>query len=85
MAKNFLDSTGLLTLVEELKKYIDESSNVIKKYNSIYEFPGVGEEGILYLNTSTNSIYRWDDDNIKYYCVGSDYNNIEIINGGSSN
>ena len=45
-----------------------------------------GEKTTLY--DKTVGRYRlmkeYDDTLIKYYCIGSDYNNIEVINGGSS-
>lgn len=80
----FLSKEGLIALVAELKNYISDSCDLIHQYNSIYEFPSTGDEKQLYLDVSTNRIYRWDNTAIKFYCVGSDYNNIEVINGGSS-
>ena len=81
---SYLDKTGLSTLVDKLKKYIKDSSDIVKPYSSIYEFPGIGKEKILYIDLSTDTLYRWDDINVKYYCIGSDYNNIKVINGGDS-
>ena len=87
--KKYLDLVGASYLkdkiIECLKEYTDaKTSELILRYQSIHEFPNIGDESKLYISTSTNSLYRWDDTSIKYYCIGSDYNNIEVINGGSS-
>lgn len=50
-----------------------------------YEFPNIGNPYTLYIATEENKSYRWDDTDLKYYCVGSDYNEIEIIYGGDAN
>ena len=48
---------------------------------SLYDFPSVGNSTFLYVDQSRNKIYRWDPDNLKYYVVGSDYDDIEVVNG----
>lgn len=82
--QQFLNKDGLLTLVDQLKEYIDINSILVKQYDSLAEFPTVGDEKYIYIDRSTNKSYRWDDTNVKFYCVGTDYENIEVINGGSS-
>ncbi len=52
-------------------------------YNSINEFPTIGKTGVIYIDTSENKLYRWNDTDLKYYCVGSNFEEIEIIFGGS--
>ena len=79
-----LTESGVITLVEELKKYINAASNVIQQYESIYEFPTVGSEKVVYIDKSSSSTYRWDAKALKYYCVGESLSNIEIINGGNA-
>lgn len=54
-----------------------------QSYNSINEFPTVGKINVIYIDTSANTLYRWDDRDLKYYCVGSNSEEIEIIYGGS--
>ena len=39
------------------------------------------DEKLSYIDKGENRVYRWDDANLKYYTVGSDYNEIEIIDG----
>ena len=60
--------------------------NKIEKnaYSGISEFPSIGNTGEIYIDISANKIYRWDDEKLLYFCIGSDYNEIEIINGGGS-
>lgn len=56
---------------------------------SILEFPNLGNSQNLYLDTTNNTIYRWDSSLKKYYLVGSSLENtfesIDIIYGGSAN
>lgn len=75
-----------------------EQSAVVQKPTYL-EFPNVGSEEKLYIDTSNNSIYRWDNKDVKYYRIATaelseqelDYvtntvvSNISIISGGSAN
>lgn len=51
--------------------------------DSYLEFPVVGKVDALYVDATENSIYRWDNTNLKYYCIGRDYKEIEVIKGGT--
>lgn len=84
ISQRLLDEEGLRFVIDELLTRIDSSSDVIQQYASIYEFPSTGKVRVLYIDTTNNRAYRWDDDETKYYCIGSDYSEIEIINGGTS-
>ena len=53
-------------------------------YASIYDFPNIGEVGVLYAETTKNKIYRWDSTDQRYYCVGSDWEQIDCIDGGNA-
>lgn len=55
-----------------------------QQYASRYEFPNIGNEGVLYTDVGDNKTYRWDGTELKYYCVGSNYEDIKIINGGNA-
>lgn len=59
-------------------------STVVSK-NTYLEFPNVGNSGCIYISTTTNKIYRWDSTELKYFVIGSDYTNINVIDGGTSN
>lgn len=83
MAKEqFLDLKGLTELVYELKDYISEQK--VKPYKSSAEFPGIGEADAIYVDKLHNTIYRWDDENTKYYRLAFDPEDTYIINGGRS-
>jgi hypothetical protein len=54
-------------------------------YNSYLDFPTVPSSSIsadFFIDKENNKIYRWDNDDLKYYCVGSDYGDISVISGG---
>ena len=67
------------------QEWLDSLKVQSETYGSIYEFPNLGQVGVLYTDTSGNRIYRWDDRDLKYYCVGSDWNQIKCIDGGDAN
>ena len=87
--QQFLDLQGVELLITKILQRADDytdvkTSNIVAQYQSIYNFPSIGDKHKIYIDKSTNRTYRWDDENLKYYCIGSDINNIEIINGGNS-
>lgn len=49
--------------------------------DSYLKFPPIGSSNQIYIDTTENATYRWDDKSLKYYCVGRDYMNIKIIDG----
>ncbi len=53
-------------------------------YASKYEFPNQGNEAVIYIDITENKSYRWSKAELKYYCVGSDYDDVKIINGGNA-
>lgn len=52
----------------------------ILEFQNRYDFPTVGKEGVVYIDKSENLTFRFDADEKIYYVVGSDYQNIKIIN-----
>lgn len=65
------------------QEWLDSNKGVFE-LDSIYEFPNIGKSGVVYIDRSEDSIYRWDDKGKKYYCVGRDYKQIKCIDGGSA-
>lgn len=59
------------------------SSIVYKK--SYLEFPLIGNSDNLYIDTSKQIIYRWDNTDLKYYKASQDFEDIQVINGGNAN
>lgn len=89
--KQYLNIHGLSIYTNEIvgiinstKTSIEENSLKIKPFASILNFPSVGDNKTIYIDTTNKRIYLWDEKYLKYYCFGSDYHNIEVINGGSS-
>lgn len=63
---------------------LNKKQEIVVTKDTLYEFPSIGDENCVYISRKENKTYRWSDTDIKYYCVGSDYNDIKTINGGSS-
>ena len=53
-------------------------------YANIFEFPNRGSSKIIYVSMDDNSSYRWDEEDSKYFCIGRDYEEIEVIICGGS-
>lgn len=71
-------------LLEETKKFVEEYGFQVIQATTVFEFPNIGKEHCLYVDTTANKTYSWNNDDLKYYCVGSDYEAIEIVNGGGA-
>lgn len=84
MEFQFLDYEGLSVLVSKMQDYVEQASVAVKSYTSLMNFPTIGETEYLYVDVTNNKSYRWDDDNLKYICIGSDWEQIEVVDGGSS-
>ena len=52
---------------------------------SIAEFPSVGKPQFLYIALDTGKSYVWDDTNFGYLIVGTNYEDIKVIDGGKAN
>lgn len=79
-----LYNTEIINVIKSTETKISENSLKIQPYASITLFPSVGDEKTIYIETTNKKLYLWDSKHLKYYCFGSDYNNIKVINGGSS-
>lgn len=63
---------------------VNQATNVYVKeleFKNHYEFPAIGEPNKLYIAKDESAIYRFNDTNNTYVCIGRDYTNIEIIQG----
>lgn len=82
--QKYLSLAGMEHYTDEVKKLIrkmiDESSDfeIITK-NSYLDFPITGSKDKLYIDKINNKTYRYDEDNLKYYVIGSDYEAIGLI------
>lgn len=84
------DPTEMQNDINNIKKDIaDLETKVNQAHGSVTvksygELPNVGSADIVYIIEDENAIYRWDATNSKYFSVGRDYNEIEVIYGGSA-
>ena len=53
-------------------------------YPNVFEFPNRGSSKIIYVSMDDNSSYRWDEEDSKYFCIGRDYEEIDVIVCGGS-
>ena len=63
---------------------VQKAENIYVKeteFNNRYEFPSIGKPNIIYVAKDENKTYRFDEESLTYYCIGSDYNEIEVIQG----
>lgn len=73
--------------IEALNQRIDQISGGgggAVQVEALGNLPNVGSEGNVYFVKNENATYRWDDTTKTYYCVGRDYQEIKVINGGSA-
>ena len=52
--------------------------------DSRHELPVIGNSDFVYMVIDENAVYRWDDNELLYFCVGRDYAEIDLINGGKA-
>lgn len=92
----YIDFPNMAYYDKRLKNYIKEQlSNISIEYSdcivqSTYlEFPTIGNSKKLYIDKSNGKIYRWDENESKYYCLTTtssegSLENYTQINGGDS-
>lgn len=77
------ETKDIIVNVDNQEKTISASLARIK-YDSLYEFPSIGSESLIYIDKSTMTMYLWDNASFKYERLASDWTNIEQINGGNA-
>lgn len=65
MKQQFLNDSGLTELIGYIKKYVKDEQDV-KPYASLSVFPKTGEQNIIYIDTTVNTSYYWDDTSKTY-------------------
>lgn len=65
MKQQFLNNSGLTELIGYIKKYVKDEQDV-KPYASLSVFPKTGEQNIIYIDTTVNASYYWDDTSNTY-------------------
>ena len=98
LAKNYITESDVDrkledSIIPELNTIKDDIDNLkvqvgsntgcvsVKSYGAL---PNIGSVGIVYIVEDENAAYRWDRDELKYYSIGRDYEEIQIIFGGNA-
>lgn len=76
--------TGLEKSVGEVKDQIANmgpggQGGESVQVNTRAELPNRGVASTVYIVADENASYRWDEANSKYFCIGRDYEELEII------
>lgn len=61
------------------KKDINQTVSKIVEAGGTADFPELGENDVLYIDSTDNSAYKWSSKISAYYCVGRDYFSIKQI------
>lgn len=80
MKEQFLNLSGLTELVTYIKLCIAQHKMIIPRA-SFSLFPKAGDENNIYIDTSTNSIYRWNDSDKSFVLLAKPPRNISISEG----
>ena len=76
--------SGSINNLISVEGCVEKAENIYVKeteFNNRYEFPSIGKPNIIYVAKDENKTYRFDEESLTYYCIGSDYNEIEVIQG----
>lgn len=55
------------------------------EFDTRFNFPNIGDGKTLYIATDESRIYRFDEEKRRYECIGADWHEIELIDGGNAN
>ena len=61
---------------QAVREYADSKIN---RYANLALFPAIGIHNSIYIDESQNKTYMWDNDNLIYKCIGSNYEEIKVI------
>lgn len=76
-----------LHIITEEEDYYTENLKVVPvvcEYDGYLKFPTVGKQGMIYVDTNENKAYRWSVKMLRYECIGTDYNDVTIIDSGTA-
>lgn len=76
--------SGSINNLISVEGCVEKAENIYVKeteFNNRYEFPSIGKPNMIYVAKDENKTYRFNEDSLTYYCIGSDYNEIEVIQG----
>ena len=75
---------GIADFSDKFNQLEEKIDTKIQTYGYKSSLPVKGEANVIYMITDENAQYRWSETSAQYYCVGRDYNEISIIDGGSA-
>lgn len=70
----------VLVDLSERMYHIEQTTASIEQYINKSYFPNMGKESTIYVDAENNTLYRFDTNAKTYYIVGSNYEDIKIIN-----
>lgn len=76
--------SGNISSSEAINGNVDKAENIYVKeteFNNRFEFPSIGKDNIIYVAKDEHKTYIFNSETLKYEVVGSDYAEIEIIQG----
>lgn len=76
--------SGGISDSQNISGNVDKAENIYVKeieFNNRYEFPSIGKENMVYVAKDEHKIYIFNTATLAYEVVGSNYNEIEIIQG----
>ena len=77
MKQQFLDLTGLTELVAYIKSNVTDKKEILP-YASNKLFPSTGDINAIYIDTATNTIYRWDTSSKTYIILAKAIKSVSI-------
>lgn len=63
---------------------VEKADNIYIKeteFNNRFEFPSIGKDNMIYVAKDEHKMYMFNSDTLTYEVIGSDYTEIEIIQG----
>ena len=76
--------SGSVNNRQDISGNVDKAENIYVKeieFNNRYEFPSIGKENMIYVAKDEHKMYIFNTATLAYEVVGSNYNEIEIIQG----
>lgn len=76
--------SGAIGSSNSVQGNVNKANNIYVKqveFNNRFEFPNVGTENMLYVAKDEHKIYLFNSNTLNYEVIGSDYTEIEIIQG----
>lgn len=80
----FADQSAIESIYEKIAEIELASTSEVVSVPDRQSLPNLGKVNAVYFVIDENATYRWDNTQLKYYCVGRNYEEIKIIYGGDA-